>query len=200
MFSLYGIRALFANSSFLISAGGTVAVPVEGFFFCYCSALSSPSPFVVVSAYTLIRFLLDMNLAYSAADLVVACSGAITCSELLNLGKPSILIPLQYVADNHQRNNAAVLERAGAARILDDVGLTPEKLEGAINELLGDKAILASMCKNALKIATPSAADLIAQEHAICNLGSLVVACAKMIYKDQNYALSISSFSLEAVM
>ncbi|KAI5067836.1 hypothetical protein GOP47_0018364 [Adiantum capillus-veneris] len=110
------------------------------------------------------EFLLDMNLAYSAADLVVACSGAITCSELLNLGKPSILIPLQYVADNHQRNNAAVLERAGAARILDDVGLTPEKLEGAINELLGDKAILASMCKNALKIATPSAADLIAQE------------------------------------
>ncbi|MCO5569557.1 hypothetical protein L7F22_023272 [Adiantum nelumboides] len=84
------------------------------------------------------EFLLDMNLAYSAADLVVACSGAITCSELLTLGKPSILVPLQYVADNHQRNNAAVLQRAGASRTIDDTGLTPEKLEGAINELLGE--------------------------------------------------------------
>eukprot|EP00250_Pteridium_aquilinum_P014309 c21908_g1_i1 orf=58-1404(+) len=122
------------------------------------------------------EFLHDMNLAYSAADLVVACSGAITCSELLILGKPSILIPLQYVVDNHQSHNAAVLQKAGASRVLDDIGLTPGRLEAAINELLGDKVMLECMCNNASKAAAPHAADLIArqvfllaQKHAFTN-------------------------------
>lgn len=46
-------------------------------------------------------------------------------------------IPLHYVVDNHQNNNAAVLQKAGASRVLEDIGLTPGKLEAAINEMLG---------------------------------------------------------------
>ncbi|KAH7435484.1 hypothetical protein KP509_06G066800 [Ceratopteris richardii] len=120
------------------------------------------------------EFLHDINMAYSAADLIVACAGAITCSELLILGKPSVLIPLEYVADNHQRDNALVLQKAGAARILDDVGLNSEKLEVAINQLLGDKAMLANMSKNATSISVTNAAELISKEVSLLAQGQMM--------------------------
>lgn len=110
------------------------------------------------------EFLNDMKLAYSATDLVVASAGAITCSELLVLGKPSILIPLKYVVDDHQSKNAISLQKAGASKVLQDSDLTPGKLEAAIDELLGDKLTMSRMCESALKAAAPDAADLIAKQ------------------------------------
>lgn len=54
----------------------------------------------------------------NVSNLIVARSGAMTITEISNLGKPSILIPLPNVSGNHQLYNAKVLENVGAAKIL----------------------------------------------------------------------------------
>lgn len=70
-------------------------------------------------------FISEMDLAYRAADLVVARAGAGTISELQNLGKASVLIPSPNVAEDHQRHNAeALAERGGAVMILDAEAVT----------------------------------------------------------------------------
>ena len=62
-------------------------------------------------------FISDMAWAYRQADLVVSRAGATTLSELTALGKPSILIPYPYAANNHQELNArSVAAEGGGAR------------------------------------------------------------------------------------
>lgn len=110
------------------------------------------------------EFLDHMELAYSATDLVVSRSGAITCSELLILGKPSILIPSSNVVDDHQAKNAAALMDLGASKVLSDNGMTPNSLEAAINEVLGDRGMMLIMHEKALQATAPDAAIRIAKE------------------------------------
>ncbi|XP_024545767.1 uncharacterized protein LOC9648575 isoform X2 [Selaginella moellendorffii] len=110
-------------------------------------------------------FIESMETAYAAADLVVARAGAITCSEILVAGKPSILIPSPNVTDDHQTKNARSLEEAGVARVLADSSLqsSPRILADAIDELLGDRQRLDKMAMKALDLAIPDAAARIAQ-------------------------------------
>ena len=65
-------------------------------------------------------FLDDMPQAFADADLIVCRSGAGTVSELAASGKPSILIPYPFAADDHQMANARAMERSGAARVVPD--------------------------------------------------------------------------------
>ena len=51
-----------------------------------------------------------------------------TLSELPALGKPSILVPSPYVAENHQYYNAMALADRGAAVCLEEKDLTAERL------------------------------------------------------------------------
>ena len=60
-------------------------------------------------------FIPDMPAAFAQADLVVCRSGAGAVSELAAAGKPSVLIPFPFAADQHQLKNAEAFERAGAA-------------------------------------------------------------------------------------
>jgi UDP-N-acetylglucosamine:LPS N-acetylglucosamine transferase len=69
-----------------------------------------------------------MGAAYAGADAVIARAGAMTCAELTALGLPSILVPYPFAADDHQRANAQVLVRAGAAEMILDRELTPLRL------------------------------------------------------------------------
>jgi UDP-N-acetylglucosamine--N-acetylmuramyl-(pentapeptide) pyrophosphoryl-undecaprenol N-acetylglucosamine transferase len=81
----------------------------------------------------LLPFIEDMAAAYSAADLVACRSGALTIAELVQLRKPSILIPSPNVAEDHQTHNARSLSIHNAAQLLPDsqayVGLIPLALE-----------------------------------------------------------------------
>jgi UDP-N-acetylglucosamine--N-acetylmuramyl-(pentapeptide) pyrophosphoryl-undecaprenol N-acetylglucosamine transferase len=79
----------------------------------------------------------EMALALAAADLVVGRAGANTIAELAALGKPTVLIP-NYEMAGHQVENARVLARSGAARVLDGAKLTPERLVGEVRRLLED--------------------------------------------------------------
>ena len=66
------------------------------------------------------QFISHMDLAYSAADVVISRAGAIAISELCLVGKPVILIPSPNVAEDHQTKNARALAEKGAALLVAD--------------------------------------------------------------------------------
>jgi UDP-N-acetylglucosamine--N-acetylmuramyl-(pentapeptide) pyrophosphoryl-undecaprenol N-acetylglucosamine transferase len=107
-------------------------------------------------------FLEDMPAQFAQADLVLARSGASTVAELAAAGKPSLLVPFAAAADDHQRKNAEVLVNAGAAVMLLEEDIDPEKLLGLLLELLRNKEHLREMGDRAKTLAHPNAARDIA--------------------------------------
>ncbi len=107
-------------------------------------------------------FIDEMNYAYSICDLLIARAGATTIAELLVFGIPAVLIPSPNVAENHQYYNAKSLSDNNAAVLIEDKNLKSE-LEDRINLLFGDENTLEALKKNALKLAKPEAAEIIAQ-------------------------------------
>ena len=85
----------------------------------------------------------------NVSDVIVSRSGAMTITEISNLGKPSILIPLPNVSGDHQLYNAKVLEKVGAAKIILDSNLKSIKLNDAIKEICLDKNKMLQMGKKA---------------------------------------------------
>jgi len=81
----------------------------------------------------------DMGLALAAADLVIGRAGVNTINDSAALGKPTILIP-NYEMAGHQVENARVLSRQGAVRVLDGARLTAGGLVAEIDHILGDEA------------------------------------------------------------
>jgi UDP-N-acetylglucosamine--N-acetylmuramyl-(pentapeptide) pyrophosphoryl-undecaprenol N-acetylglucosamine transferase len=109
-----------------------------------------------------LAFLDDMQARFAQADLVLCRSGATTAAELTAAGKASVLVPFALAADDHQRSNARALESAGAARMIEEKDLTPERLAAVLSELLGDTARLTAMEEAARKLARPDAAARVA--------------------------------------
>jgi UDP-N-acetylglucosamine--N-acetylmuramyl-(pentapeptide) pyrophosphoryl-undecaprenol N-acetylglucosamine transferase len=105
-----------------------------------------------------VPFLMDMPAAFREADLVVCRSGAGAVSELAAAGKPSVLVPFPFAADDHQTRNAEALERGGAARVVRDAELTGERLIGVAKELAGTAGRLEAMAQAARQFARPGAA------------------------------------------
>ena len=72
----------------------------------------------------ILPYIYNMEEIMNVSNVIVARSGAMTITEISNLGKPSILVPLPNVSQNHQLYNAKVLENVGAAKIIlnDDLG------------------------------------------------------------------------------
>jgi UDP-N-acetylglucosamine--N-acetylmuramyl-(pentapeptide) pyrophosphoryl-undecaprenol N-acetylglucosamine transferase len=106
-------------------------------------------------------FIYDMAAAYRRADLVVGRAGATTIFELAAIGKPSILIPYPFAANNHQEANARSLVKAGAAEMVLQRYLGGELLSGLIMKYMADPARLSAMSGAALGIARPDAAAAI---------------------------------------
>jgi UDP-N-acetylglucosamine--N-acetylmuramyl-(pentapeptide) pyrophosphoryl-undecaprenol N-acetylglucosamine transferase len=105
-----------------------------------------------------VAFISDMPAAFAEADLVISRAGASTVSELAAAGRPSILVPYPYAADDHQTRNAEAMERAGAARMVRDADLNGDKLFETIQELSAPE-VLARMGKAAREFARPGAAN-----------------------------------------
>jgi UDP-N-acetylglucosamine--N-acetylmuramyl-(pentapeptide) pyrophosphoryl-undecaprenol N-acetylglucosamine transferase len=111
----------------------------------------------------LVKFIDDMPSAYGAADLVVTRAGAGTCSELMNIGQPAVLIPSPNVAGNHQEKNARALTNAGAARLLKEENMDRDFILH-ISELIHDPEQLGTMSAAMRKLARPDAAYMIVKE------------------------------------
>ncbi len=109
----------------------------------------------------LVEYIYDMAGAMNGADLVICRAGASTLAEVCACGKPSIIVPSPYVADNHQEKNARTLERAGAAIVALEQEDDGAALFARTKALLADPAKLAKMAENAKKLANYDALDRI---------------------------------------
>jgi UDP-N-acetylglucosamine--N-acetylmuramyl-(pentapeptide) pyrophosphoryl-undecaprenol N-acetylglucosamine transferase len=108
-------------------------------------------------------YLDDMAAEFAAANLVLCRSGASTAAELGAAGRASLLVPFARAADDHQRRNAEVLRDAGAARMLTEAELSPEKLLMNLTAMLDSTAELRAMGERARSLARPDAAKEIAR-------------------------------------
>ncbi len=105
-------------------------------------------------------FISRMNLAYAAADLVIARAGAITVSELCLVSKPSILVPSPNVAEDHQTKNAIELHNENAAILVKDGDAANKLCDVAINLVKNDANML-TLATNMKNFAITNAADKI---------------------------------------
>ena len=107
-------------------------------------------------------FIEDMPQAFAEADLIIARSGALTVGELTAAGKAALLIPFPAATDQHQLENARVLERAGGARVIEQAKLTPERLLKEMIDLMLRPDQLTKMEQRARSLARMDAAERIA--------------------------------------
>jgi len=107
-------------------------------------------------------FIDNMAAAYQWADVVICRAGALTISELAQTGTPSILVPYPYAVDDHQTRNAQFLSEKGAAILLPQPNLNPERLSillHALLTLLNSPYEVKRMAQAARHCATPEALD-----------------------------------------
>jgi len=102
-----------------------------------------------------VGFIDDMASAYAGADVVLCRAGALTVSELAAAGVASILVPFPHAVDDHQTGNARHLALAGAAILLPQPELTPERLAELFSELTRER--LRDMAQKARAQALPDA-------------------------------------------
>lgn len=99
------------------------------------------------------QYIDDMPDCLAACDIVVCRAGAITLSELQIKGRPAVLIPSPFVAENHQYHNAMSMVNKKAAMIIEQKDLTGEKLIQTVDSMLTDPAVLAEYRQNAQAMA-----------------------------------------------
>jgi UDP-N-acetylglucosamine--N-acetylmuramyl-(pentapeptide) pyrophosphoryl-undecaprenol N-acetylglucosamine transferase len=109
-------------------------------------------------------FIVAMSEAYAKATLIVCRAGATTLAELTACGRPAVLVPYPHAAAGHQSVNAQAMAAKGAALMLEQTDLTPERLAKLIGGLLHDRTSLMSMAASAKRLARRGAAARILQE------------------------------------
>ncbi len=115
-----------------------------------------------VSAEVL-AFIDDMAARYAWCDVVVCRAGALTIAELAAAGVASVLVPFPHAVDDHQTTNAQFLSEAGAALLLPQTELTPQKLAALLREFTREKLLV--MAEKARALAKPDATRRVA---AVC--------------------------------
>ena len=90
-------------------------------------------------------FIEDMVSAYELSDLIICRAGATSLAEITAAGRASILIPFPWAANDHQTLNAQAMVEAGAAVMIKESELTPEKLFALVQSLLADDRKLRDM-------------------------------------------------------
>jgi len=101
----------------------------------------------------------DMQNLYMAADLVVCRAGGSTVSELAIFGRYAVLVPYPYAAEGHQDDNARLLAKTGAARIVPNSECSPELFRGILAEFLDDPDKFRQAGAAARTMAQPKAAS-----------------------------------------
>jgi UDP-N-acetylglucosamine--N-acetylmuramyl-(pentapeptide) pyrophosphoryl-undecaprenol N-acetylglucosamine transferase len=109
-------------------------------------------------------FIKDMAQAYAKATLIICRAGATTLAELTTCGRPAVLVPYPHAAARHQSGNARAMAVKGAAMMIEEADLTPERLAKLIDGLLHDRSSLLSMAAAAKGLARRGAAARMLQE------------------------------------
>jgi len=106
-------------------------------------------------------FLDNIAFFYDQADLVICRAGALTVAELAAAGVASILIPFPFAVDDHQTYNARYLSERGAALLLPQKDLTPQRLADLIGGMTRERAL--EMAQAARAAAMPDATKRVAE-------------------------------------
>jgi len=106
-------------------------------------------------------FIDDMNIAYSACDLLISRAGATAIAEIIALGIPAVLVPSPNVAENHQYYNAKSLSDRNAAVLVND-NILEEAFTENILLILQDSKYLNELSLNAHSLFKANAAEVIA--------------------------------------
>jgi UDP-N-acetylglucosamine--N-acetylmuramyl-(pentapeptide) pyrophosphoryl-undecaprenol N-acetylglucosamine transferase len=117
-----------------------------------------------LAAVTVVPFIDDMAAALTEADVVIGRAGASSVAELCAVGRPAILIPYPFAADDHQRKNAESIARSGAAIVVPQPDATPARLAAEIGRLAHDPELRARMARAARALGRPDAAARIAED------------------------------------
>jgi UDP-N-acetylglucosamine--N-acetylmuramyl-(pentapeptide) pyrophosphoryl-undecaprenol N-acetylglucosamine transferase len=100
---------------------------------------------------------------FAETDLIVCRSGAITVAEVAAAGRAAIFIPFAAATDSHQLRNAQAMDRAGAARVIPQVELTPQRLTNEIFSLLDQPQRVTEMERHARALSRPRATEAIVE-------------------------------------
>jgi len=106
-----------------------------------------------------VPFIENMAERFAQADLILCRSGAITTAEVAAAGRAAIFIPFGAATDAHQTRNAEAMQNAGAARLLPQTELTPERLTQEIFTLLDQPRRITEMEEQARRLARPRAVE-----------------------------------------
>ena len=104
----------------------------------------------------------DVPARLMRAQLVISRAGASSVAELTAVGRPAILVPYRYAADDHQSANARALEASGAAWVMAEAQFSPEHLAAEVAALLQAPERLAAAAAAAQKMGRPDAASRLA--------------------------------------
>jgi UDP-N-acetylglucosamine--N-acetylmuramyl-(pentapeptide) pyrophosphoryl-undecaprenol N-acetylglucosamine transferase len=111
--------------------------------------------------YVVVPYLDRMDLAYAAADLALARSGAMTCAELAAVGLPAVFVPYPH-SNGEQAVNAEPLVRAGAALVVSDEELTSVVVEHLVGGLILDRDRLVQMSEATVSLGARDADERLA--------------------------------------
>lgn len=111
----------------------------------------------------IVEFIKNMEMAYSAADVIVSRAGAIAISELAIAKKPVLLVPFPFAAEDHQTKNAQTLVEKNAAKMVKDTEMK-EKFWNTLSEICENEDLRTEMAQNLEFFSKPKATEEIVNE------------------------------------
>jgi UDP-N-acetylglucosamine--N-acetylmuramyl-(pentapeptide) pyrophosphoryl-undecaprenol N-acetylglucosamine transferase len=121
-----------------------------------------------IANVVVVPYIEQMAVAFAIADLIVSRAGATTLAEITSCGKPAILVPWRGATDDHQLENARVLEREEACRLASDEIMVRHELVRLVLDVVKDASALARLGQNAHRLGQRQAGSLILHEiHAL---------------------------------
>ena len=112
----------------------------------------------------LVTFVADMAQRYGESDLIICRAGASTIAEIAAAGVASVLVPFPHAVDDHQTHNARFLAARGAAILVPQLELTPQKLADLLRGFTRETLLV--MAQQARSVAKPEATRIVADECA----------------------------------
>lgn len=144
------INETIASSASTITAAGWQILHITG--------ERNPVEDPQVPGYLPIRYCDRMELAFAAADLVIARGGSATVSELTAIGLPAVYVPLAH-GNGEQELNVRGVAVAGGAMVVSNAEFTPAWARGVLLPLLGDREAIAALGERAARIGVRDGAE-----------------------------------------
>jgi UDP-N-acetylglucosamine--N-acetylmuramyl-(pentapeptide) pyrophosphoryl-undecaprenol N-acetylglucosamine transferase len=150
------LNTTFAERVDVLRAAGVQVLHVSGLGKEFEPAADGSGP-----PYVVLPYVDRMDLAYAAADLVVARAGANTVCELTAVGLPAVYVPLP-IGNGEQRFNAADVVAAGGGLLVEDSDLTPGWIDATLVPLVSDRDRLDAMAAASAATGERGADELLA--------------------------------------